>query len=181
MKVLVVHASHFGSTRQIAERMTNVLVGHGLEVTVEAADQAGAASAFDAVVIGSAVHGGHWLKAASEFVRRERSTLRQRPVWLFSSGPVGDLPVRSVQSDPAEIGEFRHYFTPQEHRVLAGSFDRATADFGGLGIVERTVVKRFLPEGDWRDWPAIEAWAAGIARQLTGRRELAREPVAAAR
>jgi menaquinone-dependent protoporphyrinogen oxidase len=23
-----------------------------------------------------------------------------------------------------------------------------------------------LPEGDFRDWPEIEAWAAGIARDL---------------
>jgi menaquinone-dependent protoporphyrinogen oxidase len=28
------------------------------------------------------------------------------------------------------------------------------------------VVRKFLPDGDWRDWPTIEAWAAGIAREL---------------
>ena len=35
-----------------------------------------------------------------------------------------------------------------------------------MGLVERTVVRRFLPDGDWRDWPEIEAWAGGIAAAL---------------
>ena len=35
-----------------------------------------------------------------------------------------------------------------------------------MGLVERTVVRKFLPDGDWRDWTAIEAWATGIAREL---------------
>ena len=50
--------------------------------------------------------------------------------------------------------------------MFAGAFDRATSDFSEMGLVERTVVRKFLPDGDWRDWPAIEAWAAGIAREL---------------
>jgi menaquinone-dependent protoporphyrinogen oxidase len=27
--------------------------------------------------------------------------------------------------------------------------------------------KTALPQGDFRDWPEIEAWASGIARDLT--------------
>ena len=55
---------------------------------------------------------------------------------------------------------------PRDCRVFAGAFDRATSDFSEMGLVERTVVRKFLPDGDWRDWPAIDAWAAGIAREL---------------
>ena len=27
-------------------------------------------------------------------------------------------------------------------------------------------MRELLPSGDFRDWPAIEAWAEGIAREL---------------
>ena len=89
-----------------------------------------------------------------------------RPVWLFSSGPLGDRGVAGPQPEPKEVHAAMPLIDPRGHRVFAGSFDRATADFSALGIVERTVVKRFLPDGDWRDWDAIETWARSIARSL---------------
>jgi hypothetical protein len=45
---------------------------------------------YDAVVLGSAVYAGHWLKPARALADRCAAALRARPVWLFSSGPVGD-------------------------------------------------------------------------------------------
>jgi len=51
-----------------------------------------AVDGFDAVVLGSAVYAGHWLKPARELVDRSRDALAARPVWLFSSGPIGDPP-----------------------------------------------------------------------------------------
>ena len=166
MKVLVAYGSQFGSTAQIAERIAHVLRQEGHESTVAAVDQAPDPSAFEAAVVGSAVHAGHWLKSAASFLDRHRSSLAARPVWLFSSGPVGDRGVAATQPDPKEVTKVRGSIGARDHRVFAGSFDRATADFSGLGLVERTVVRRFLSDGDWRDWPAIEAWARGIGRSL---------------
>lgn len=182
MRVLVVYASQFGSTKEIAERVAGVLEGSGLTVHLVAAGERPSAEDYDAFVVGSAVHGGRWLQAATEFVTLNRGVLAGRPVWLFSSGPIGDLPVRSPQPDPKEVGEFGRWLGPRDHRIFAGSFDRATADFSTLGIVERTVVRRFLPDGDWRDWPSIEGWAEGIARALGARphrRAAAEAPLAA--
>jgi menaquinone-dependent protoporphyrinogen oxidase len=166
MKVLVAYGSQFGSTAQIAERIAEVLRQEGHESTATAVDQAPDPAAFGATVVGSAVHAGHWLKGASAFLDRHRSSLASRPVWLFSSGPVGDRGVAAAQPAPKEVTKVRGSIGARDHRVFAGSFDRATADFTGLGFVERTVVRRFLSDGDWRDWDAIEAWARGIARSL---------------
>jgi len=49
--------------------------------------------------------------------------------------------------------------------VFAGAWDRSRLNRSKLGMAERIVAKR-LPEGDWRDWSAIDAWAVGIARAL---------------
>lgn len=166
MRVLIVYASYFGSTRGIAERIGEELRADGLDATVESADRIAEIGGFDAVVVGSAIHGGHWLDAAKAFVDLHRAALASRPVWLFSSGPIGDTAVRAEQPDPAEVPALRRELRPRDHRVFAGAFDRATADFSGLGFIERTVVKRFLPDGDYRDWDAIDAWARQIAREL---------------
>ena len=50
---------------------------------------AGDPAGHEALVIGSAVYSMHWMKEASEFHRRNRALLAGRPVWLFSSGPLG--------------------------------------------------------------------------------------------
>jgi menaquinone-dependent protoporphyrinogen oxidase len=173
MRVLVAYASEFGSTRDMAQRIGAVLGRHGLEVFVAPVDAAPHPTQFDAFVIGSAIHGNHWLPAATEYVRNEATILSSRPVWLFSSGPVGDTAVRAMEAkgatEPAEIRELERLFAPRQHRVFAGAFDRQTADFSELGLVERTLVRRFLPDGDWRDWREIEAWAGSIAAQLVRR------------
>lgn len=165
MKVLVAYATQFGSTRSIAEQIGTALEKEGLEVTVAPVGEATPVG-FDAFVIGSAVHGGRWLKSGAAFVRDHRAELAGHPIWFFSSGPVGDRGAAAPQPDPKEISEFRRALAPRGHRVFGGSFDRETADFDGLGLIERTVVKRFLPEGEWRDWNAMDIWAAEIAREL---------------
>ena len=133
---------------------------------VRAADEVEVVDGFHAFVVGSSVEGGHWLKGASALLERHAATLGSHPLWLFSSGPLGDRSVNAQQPDPKEVAAARQNLQPRDCRVFAGAFDRATSDFSEMGLVERTVVRKFLPDGDWRDWTAIEAWAAGIAREL---------------
>nr|WP_245234741.1 flavodoxin domain-containing protein [Streptomyces flavochromogenes] len=45
-------------------------------------------SGYDGVVLGGALYAGHWTGKARRCARRNAEELRQRPVWLFSSGPV---------------------------------------------------------------------------------------------
>ena len=45
---------------------------------------------YDAFVLGSAAYIGHWRKEAIELARRLEQERGERPVWLFSSGPLGE-------------------------------------------------------------------------------------------
>jgi menaquinone-dependent protoporphyrinogen oxidase len=168
MRVLVVHASQFGATKGIAERIAEVLVRRGVRAEAYPVSELSNLTGANAVVIGSAVHAGHWLDDATRFVYRHQDALRQVPVWLFSSGPLGDRAVRSPQPDPKEVGAFRVLISPRGHAVFAGAYDRETADFSHSGLIERAVVSRMMPEGDWRDWDAIDRWAGDIATALVG-------------
>ena len=169
MRILVAYGSDFGSTKGIAERIGDRLRGPALDVDVESVEGAIDAGRYDAFVIGSAIQAGHWLKSAKDFVRRNEAVLARRPVWLFSSGPIGDGAVGAQQPDPKEIAGFRRTIDPRTHVVFGGAFDRETANFEGKDFLTRTLAKRFMPDGDWRDWEAIERWADGIAVELGGR------------
>jgi menaquinone-dependent protoporphyrinogen oxidase len=170
MKVIVVYASRYGSTKGIAEFIAESLRHHGMEAEAKSADAAPDPAGYDAVVVGSAVYMERWMKEAVEFVRKNRSVLADRPVWLFSSGPL-ELGQEVVSADdpalePKEIGELREAVHPRDHRVFFGALDPQK-----LGLAHRTLRKlpaarAVLPEGDFRNWDDIEAWADRIARAL---------------
>lgn len=166
MSVLVAYSSRLGSTRGIAARIAERLQTHGLDVSARPIGSVGELTPYDAFVVGSAVYGGHWLKEASGFVRQHAAALSSRPVWLFSSGPVGRQAVKAAPVTPAEVGELEATTHAREHRTFAGALDRQTIHGADLGVAERFIAKRFVPEGDFRDWPEIDGWADEIARHL---------------
>ncbi len=168
--VLVAYASRFGSTKEIAEEIARVLLDARLDVEVREAASVHDLSPFGAVLVGSAVEAGRWLPAAAELLEREAAALAARPLWLFSSGPLGDRAVAAPQPDPKEVERARSRLHPRDCVVFAGAYDKEKADFSGMGIAERVFVRNLMPSGDWRDWPAIRAWAAGVARELAASR-----------
>ena len=127
MRMLVAYASRHGATQGIAERIARTLEEDGLDVTVCPVDRVGAVNDYDAFVIGSAAYYGRWLKEATHFVRRERETLADRPVWLFSSGPVGSKPTDGTDpvkaAEPKEFTDFDRQ-VPDRPRAARGTGPR---------------------------------------------------------
>jgi menaquinone-dependent protoporphyrinogen oxidase len=66
MRVLVTAATKYGATAEIAQAIADALRDHGLEPTVLPPEQVEGIDGHDAVVLGSAVYAGHWLKPARE-------------------------------------------------------------------------------------------------------------------
>lgn len=174
MKVLVAYATRHGATRGIAERIGQTLAKRDLEVTVELADRVREVESYDAYVVGSAAYMYHWLKEANGFVRRHRSILASRPLWLFSSGPLGtdtvDAEGKDVRAgaEPKEFAELRASLHPRGERIFWGAYDPSAEP---VGIAERLMKltpagAQALPAGDFRDWADIEAWAEEIAKDL---------------
>jgi menaquinone-dependent protoporphyrinogen oxidase len=124
---------------------------------------------------------GRWEKDAQAFLHKHVDLLSTSPLWLFSSGPVGtekvDKKGRDVleTSRPAEFAEFADVLHPRSAQVFFGLYDpeRVGATLGEKLILKVPGMREVLPSGDFRDWPAIEAWAEGIAREL-------KQPVVAA-
>jgi menaquinone-dependent protoporphyrinogen oxidase len=161
MTVLVVWESKHGSTADIALAIGEVLRGRGLRVDLREVASAPNDVKFDAYVIGSAVYAGHWLKRIKQYVRDNREVLLSHRVWLFSSGPIGHPP--KPHEPPVDLTQLMADAAPRDHMIFAGKLDKAKLSFAERAIA--TALR--APEGDFRDWDEIRAWAAQIADELT--------------
>jgi menaquinone-dependent protoporphyrinogen oxidase len=168
MHVLIAYATRLGSTRGIAERIAERLDGAGLAATAVPVGSVTDLRAYDAFVVGSAVYAGHWMTAAGRFIEDNRPVLATHPVWLFSSGPVGDVAAGRPPIAPLGIEALAATVSARGHRIFGGALDRRTLDDADFGTVERIIARRFVPEGDFRAWPEIDAWADAIAHHLSG-------------
>jgi menaquinone-dependent protoporphyrinogen oxidase len=165
MRVLVTAASQHGSTAEMAAEIGDVLAARGAAVTLVTPKEVQSLGGFDAFVLGSAVYMGHWLPAGKELALRVGADRADRPVWLFSSGPVGDPShklSRQMWVDPVDLPDLLAATGALEHKLFAGKLDRRA-----LHGMQRAALSFFRGlEGDFRDWDAVRAWAGSIAEQL---------------
>jgi menaquinone-dependent protoporphyrinogen oxidase len=161
MTVLVAYASKHGATEGIARAIADRLRELGRDVDARSVSDAPDLGEPEAVILGSAIYAGSWMKEAVEFAHRHRGALAPVPVWLFSSGPLG-TEVREEEEQPRQLAELRETLRPKDHRVFFGALDRSK-----LGLGERMIAKAVkAPEGDFRDWDEIRGWADAIASEL---------------
>ncbi len=160
MNVLLTIASKHGGTDTIGERITETLRDEGITVDVREPRDVGDVTAYDAVIVGSGIYIGRWLGEARDFVTRQAAALRGRPVWLFSSGPLGEVP--APVEEPTDVPKLMELSGARDHRVFSGKLLREELGLGERAIVG--VVK--APYGDYRDWSEISAWARSIAEAL---------------
>ena len=172
MRVLVVYASTYGSTKGIAERIAYTLNESGHQAAAVSTSAAGRLDGYDAYVIGSAAYMFSWLKEARDLIRKNTALLSTKPVWLFSSGPIGtntkDAQGRDMRETtvPKEIAEFKSAIQPRDHHVFWGAFDHRKLSLTHRMVYSVPALKKVLTDGDYRDWDEIDAWAKGIAASL---------------
>jgi menaquinone-dependent protoporphyrinogen oxidase len=161
MNILVVVASRHGSTREIADVIAQQLHATGADAEVRDVKDVSDLENYDAVVLGSAIYMDNLEAGVKRFVNRHRSKLLTMPVWLFSSGPVGKNDEWG-QADPPKVVEMTQLTHARGYQVFAGKLDRHALNVGERFLAN--VVK--APDGDFRDWTTIRAWADGIAAAL---------------
>jgi menaquinone-dependent protoporphyrinogen oxidase len=182
-RIQVVYASRHGGTQGIAECIGEALQDCGTDAVVVDAATHPKADGFDGYVIGSGVYMGAWLKDGLEYLERNRATLADKPVWLFSSGPLPSAVARST--DPIEnslgpldgpgsggrkkVEALAEAIHVRDHRVFEGAYN---PDAAPTNLIERVVravpaIKKVLPAGDFRPWPQIDTWARRIATDMT--------------
>jgi menaquinone-dependent protoporphyrinogen oxidase len=166
-KLLVAYATKYEATAEIAEKIGETLRQAGLSVDVRPVKQVNGVATYTAVILGSAVYYGRWRKDAVKFLKSQEKALAERPLWLFSSGPLGE-------GDPIELLD-GWKFPPLQQAIADRIQPRDIVVFHGrlqveyLNFFEKWILNKLKsPTGDFRDWEAITSWATTIADSLKG-------------
>lgn len=159
-KILVTYATKCGSTIEVAQAIGQALSEKGSTVNVLPVRQARDLSPYRAVVVGSAIRMGAWLPEAVNFVKEHKEQLSRLPrAYFLVSGYLQDDTPEMRQTVNAYLDPVRAILPADDVALFAGKIDIRTMSF-----IDRTLTKAMkTPEGDWRDWDAIRAWAAGLA------------------
>jgi menaquinone-dependent protoporphyrinogen oxidase len=158
-RVLIVHASKRGGTAEIAESIGRRLTERGAAVDVVPASRAHGFRSYDAVVVGSALYGGRWRRAAVRALRKLTHLSQPPRVWLFHSGPLDEL-AHEPQPLPGRVFDLAHRLGDPQVATFGGRLAPDTHGFIAKAMV------RNGKAGDWRDREAICAYADRIADSL---------------
>lgn len=160
MKILVAYGTKRGATQGLSRMLANALVEQGADVVVEPAAAVADVDGFDAVVVGGSLYMGRWHRDAVRLVKRLSDELAAKPVWFFSSGPIGEGADEHPDLPPLDkVAALMDRVGARGHTTFGGALD---ADASGL--VASKMAKTMA--GDWRDPEAVAAWAREIAAEV---------------
>ena len=157
-RVLVAHASKYGSVEEVARYVGAVLRDQGVACDVVAAREAKDLEGYDLVVLGTGIYMTRLHREARRFLHRHHDQLAHVPFAVFAMGP--------LSSDEAEKEKVR----PQLERGLDRYPDLApvaTEIFGGVIDPEKLPFPyNRMPAGDHRDWDEIRLFAVSLPIQV---------------
>jgi menaquinone-dependent protoporphyrinogen oxidase len=158
-KILVLYASRYGSTAEVAQAIAEELCSCGHAAEVRDVEAGADLTAYDAVIVGSAIRMGRWLPAATAFVQKHQATLRSMPTAFFT--------VHMLATDDGSASrEARAAYTATERGLVqpaAEAFFAGKIDPKQLNLVEKLMFKATGAQGgDLRNWEAIRGWAGEV-------------------
>lgn len=172
-KVLVAYATKYGSTKEVAEAVAATLREQGLDAHVRPMKEVQQVDPYSAVVLGTPLYIGSWLKDTDRFLARHQEALQRRPVAVFALGPAGTprQPPAAVQPGPKDQLAKQlakvPWLKPTSTEVFAGKIDMAHLNFlDGLLAMLPASPLHGMQSADNRDWAAIRAWATSLAASL---------------
>jgi menaquinone-dependent protoporphyrinogen oxidase len=158
-KLLVAYASKHEATAEIADAIAHEIRAAGLEADIMEAGAVRDLDAYAGVVLGSAVYMKRWRPSARRLLHRLERQLGDRPLWIFSSGPVGDAELDPEWCEPAKMLDRAQRLNLRDHVIFGGRVPQDPGNF-----VERAMLKNTPAEfHDRRDFDEIRAWARQIA------------------
>jgi len=159
-RVLVAYGSRNGGTAGIAEVVAATLREDGIDAEAHEAAAVRDLRGYDAVVLGGALYNRQWNRDARRFGRRHGSALRERPVWLFSSGPLDTAGAASDPPPVPTVAALAGHIGARGHHTFGGRLDERAK-----GWIARAMVRNGRG-GDFRDMAGGRAWTRAIADAL---------------
>jgi menaquinone-dependent protoporphyrinogen oxidase len=160
MAVLVAYGSKRGGTRGIAEIIGEVLTERGVTTDIRDVREVDPAAGYDAVIVGGALYAMRWHRAARRYVKRNERSLREIPVWLFSSGPLDGSATEREIPPVRQVQVLMDRVRARGHVTFGGRLEHDAKGFPASAMAKKHA-------GDWRDQEKIRRWANDVADELT--------------
>jgi menaquinone-dependent protoporphyrinogen oxidase len=168
--VLIAYATRGGSTREVAQALGTVLREAGMKPQVLSVDEVHSIPAGAIVILGAPLYMGRFPKEFYRFLKAHHAALATSQCWCFVLGPtraeVSDFAAAKQQA----LRQFARFgwFQPVELQIFGGRWDAMHLSFP-FSLVRYLPMNPLakIPPSDMRDWPAIRAWAEGIAGQIS--------------
>ena len=165
-KVLVTYSSKAGSTSEVAAAIAEVLNKNGASVTVAPIKKVDDISNYQAVVVGSLIRMGLWVGEAKKFVETNKAVLEKIPTAYFTTCATLKEDNEKTRAEVAGYVEPVHQIlTPVESALFGGKMDTSKLNFFDRKITEM-MAKGENPNGDYRNWDEINAWAEKLVPQM---------------
>jgi menaquinone-dependent protoporphyrinogen oxidase len=165
-RILVAYASQAGSTGEVAAFMGKALGTNGITVDVCPIENVTNSQGYQAVVVGSAIRAGKWMPVATNFVETHQAVLSRIPTAYFTC-------CMTLHQDTPEnrrkalsfMDPVREILEPVDIGAFAGKMD-----YRKISFLDRFMVTKVFstPEGDFRNWDAIQTWVNNLQPKLLG-------------
>ena len=159
MQVLVVYGSKRGGTAGLAEMIGKELESRGVHADVEPARGVSSLEGADAVVIAGALYAFRWHKEARRFAKRFAGALRDKPVWLVSSGPLDDSATAKEIPPVKQVAAVLNALGARGHVTFGGRLEPGAKGFPASAMAKRNA-------GDWRDQEQVRRWVESVVAEL---------------
>ncbi len=162
--ILVGYATRSGSTKEIADAISETLRAGPREVAVKRLEEVKSLEGYRSVVLGAPFFMFRWHKDAVSFLSRHKGTLANMPAAVFALGPFHDVEKEWNDVRAQLDKELQKYpwFNPIAKEVFGGRFDPSRLGFPWSMI---PALKK-MPASDIRDWEAIRKWAQKLSPLL---------------
>jgi menaquinone-dependent protoporphyrinogen oxidase len=155
-RILVAYASGSGSTREVAEEIAAEIEGNGLRTIVQTMSQVESINLYSGVILGSSIRIGRWLPEAVACLERIRDELADKQVAYFTTCLTMVDDTKENREKVLAYMQPLLNMTPNVKPMGLGLFA------GSLDPDRQAIIVGDGPQGDYRDWEAIRAWAREI-------------------
>ncbi|HPG40493.1 MAG TPA: flavodoxin domain-containing protein [bacterium] len=175
MKVLILYSSGYGSTKEIAEKISAIFAEQkAIQTTVTSIDNVNAIDDYDGLIIGSSVRADLPLANVRDFIVRERFVLPTKKVAFFAV-------CLAANCDHGRDEIKKNFIMPvfskyPEIKLVSMEAFGGKIDFDKLNPVMKNLMikvleKTGLPTAgsvDTRDWEFISSWAIETRQKFLG-------------
>ncbi len=158
-RILVTYASKAGSTAEVAACIAETLSKRNVSVDVLPVDRVTDLVPYNAVILGSAIRAGRPIPEAMKFVKKNQAALQQKVFSVFIVClTLKDDTEANRKTVSAYLAPIRALVKPASEGLFAG-----VMDLSKLWFIWRFIMKKMKsPEGDYRKWDEISAWAESV-------------------